>query len=109
MIWSSKNGHPVKLLLPIEQKESMKWLKSYRTVREVQQACPETMLVSVGDRESDIYELFLEAVKKPDNPKLLIRSERSRNRKTQQAYLWDEAAQKEVATRSASGIPLWLM
>jgi hypothetical protein len=40
--------------LPIEQKESSKWLNSYRAVSEVQGLCPRTMLVSVGDRESDI-------------------------------------------------------
>lgn len=91
--------------LPIEQKESVKWLKSYRTVCQVQQACPETMLISVGDRESDIYELFLEAVSKPDNPKLLVRSERSRNRKTQEAYLWDEAAIQQVAGHQVIHVP----
>ncbi len=34
----------------------MKWLNSYRAVSEAGKLCPETMLVSVGDRESDIYE-----------------------------------------------------
>jgi len=91
--------------LPIEKKESVKWLKSYRTVCEVQRVCPETMLISVGDRESDIYELFLEAVSKPDNPKLLVRSERSRNRKTQEAYLWDVAASQQIAGCQVIRIP----
>lgn len=91
--------------LPIEQKESVKWLKSYRTVCEIQQACPETMLISMGDRESDIYELFLEAVSKPDNPKLLVRSERSRNRKTQEAYLWDEAVSLQIAGYQVIHVP----
>ena len=36
--------------MPIEQKESMKWLRSYRAVSEVQALCPDTALVSVGDR-----------------------------------------------------------
>ncbi|PIU67360.1 MAG: hypothetical protein COS85_00855, partial [Armatimonadetes bacterium CG07_land_8_20_14_0_80_59_28] len=40
--------------LPIEQKESMKWLRSYRAVSEVQALCPDTTLVSVGDREADL-------------------------------------------------------
>ena len=44
--------------LPIEQKESVKWLKSFRKVSRVQQTCPDTLLVSIGDREADIYELF---------------------------------------------------
>ena len=44
--------------LPIEEKESVKWLKSFRQVAEVQRRTPSTRLVSVGDREADIYELF---------------------------------------------------
>lgn len=91
--------------LPIEQKESIKWLKSYRAVHEVQKACPNTMLISVGDREADIYELFLEAVSKPDNPRLLVRVERSRNRKTQEARLWDEMAGHEVAGYQVIHVP----
>lgn len=74
--------------LPIEQKESIKWLRSYRRVAEVQKCCPDTMLVSMGDRESDIYELFLEAAKDPAGPKLLIRAEKSRNRTVEQKHLW---------------------
>lgn len=72
-------GH-VRKALPIEEKESMKWLKSYRSVAQIQKLCPETMLVSVGDREADLYELFAEAHKTPSGPKLLVRAERSRSR-----------------------------
>jgi hypothetical protein len=83
--------------LPIEQKESMKWLRSFRKVAEVQKLCPETMLVSIGDRESDIYELFQEASKDPHGPKLLVRAEKTRNRKVEQGFLWDFMARQEVA------------
>jgi hypothetical protein len=83
--------------LPIEQKESMKWLRSYRKVAEVQKLCPETMLVSIGDRESDIYDLFLEASKDPDGPKVLVRAEKTRNRKVGQQFLWDFMAKGDVA------------
>ena len=34
--------------LPIEEKESIKWLESYRAVAEAQRLCPETMFVSMG-------------------------------------------------------------
>lgn len=75
--------------LPIEQKESMKWLRSFRAVEEVQRLCPDTMLVSMGDRESDIYELFREAAATPDGPKLLVRACKGRHRKVEQQKLWD--------------------
>jgi hypothetical protein len=83
--------------LPIEQKESIKWLRSFRKVAEVQKLCPSTMLVSIGDRESDIYELFLEASKDPEGPKLLVRAEKSRNRKVEEEFLWDFMGREEVA------------
>jgi hypothetical protein len=83
--------------LPIEQKESMKWLKSYRAVAEVQRLSPQSRLISVGDRESDIYELFLEAAQDLKGPDLLVRCERSRNRKCGELYLWETMSNQPVA------------
>jgi len=83
--------------LPIEQKESMKWLRSFQKTARVQKLCPETMLVVMGDRESDIYELFLEASKVSDGPKLLVRAEKTRKRKVKQEFLWDFMGKQKVA------------
>jgi hypothetical protein len=83
--------------LPIEQKESMKWLRSYQKVAEIQKLCPETMLISIGDRESDVYELFMEASKEREGPKLLVRAEKTRSRKVDQEFLWDMMAKQDVA------------
>jgi hypothetical protein len=83
--------------LPIEQKESIKWLISYRAVAEAQKLCPDTMVVSVGDREADIYELFHEAAQDASNPKLLVRAERTRNRKVEHKQLWDRLSVEPLA------------
>jgi len=89
--------------LPIEQKESFKWIHSYRQVAEAQRLCPDTLLVSVGDREADIYELFQQALANPSGPKLLIRAEKSRERRIDQdedepyGYLWEHMARRPVA------------
>jgi hypothetical protein len=83
--------------LPIEQKESMKWLRSFQKAAKVQKLCPQSMLVVMGDRESDIYELFLETSKASDGPKLLVRAEKTRNRKVDQEFLWDFMAKQKVA------------
>ena len=90
---------------PIEQKESMKWLHSYRAVREVQRLCPETMLVSVGDRESDIYELFLDAAQDPLGPRLLVRCERSRKRKVGNLNLWERVNREPVSGMRRIRVP----
>jgi hypothetical protein len=83
--------------LPIEEKESIKWLVSYRAVAEAQKLCPDTTLISVGDREADLYELFQEAIQDPYGPKLLIRAERTRNRKVEQEDLWQRMNAELVA------------
>jgi hypothetical protein len=64
----------------IEDKESFKWLKSYRSVCAVQARCPNTRLVVVADREADIYELFADSVQIRKSAELLIRAEKTRSR-----------------------------
>ena len=61
--------------LPIEYKESNRWLISFSKVAEAQRRSPKTTFVSVGDREADIYELFELAFEEISaGPKLLVRA-----------------------------------
>ena len=83
--------------LPIEEKESVKWLKSFQQVAEVQRRTPSTRLVSVGDREADIYELFKLALGEENAPWLLVRADRDRLREDGQEHLWPWVAQQAVA------------
>jgi hypothetical protein len=91
--------------LPIEEKESMKWLNSYRAVAEVRHLCPETMFILVSDRESDIYDLFAEAMADEDGPELLIRADKSRRRKTEETFLWDKMSKEEVCGDIEISVP----
>jgi hypothetical protein len=65
---------------PIEDKESNKWLSSYRAVSAVQAGCPTTKLIVMADREADIHELFAEHDALRKSAELLIRAEKTRNR-----------------------------
>ena len=76
---------------PIEEKESRKWLASLAAVIDVRAACPTTHLVSVGDREADVYDVFL--VERPDGVDLLIRGAWDRGVDGPQAHLWATVAQ----------------
>jgi hypothetical protein len=80
--------------LPIEQKESYKWLRSYTAVMAMQKRCPNTTIISVGDREADIYELFELALSDAGNPLLLVRAERDRLLADNQGHLWEHLAQQ---------------
>jgi hypothetical protein len=95
--------------LPIEEKESLKWLVSYRAVAAAQKLCPDTLLVSVGDREADLYELFHEAAQDPQGPRLLVRAERTRNRKVEQGdekeELWQRMKAETVAGTLQVAVP----
>ncbi len=85
--------------LPIEQKESYKWLKSYQAANKAQQNCPDTLVVSVGDREADIYELFDMATGEPGGAKLLVRASHDRLLAEGQGRLWEY-----IQNQSVSGI-----
>ena len=80
--------------LPVSEKESMKWIKSYRAVAEIQRST-DTTLVSIGDREADLYELFYEA--SLNRPELLIRASKGRKRRVEEEYLWDKMSSKPVS------------
>jgi len=47
---------------PIENKESYKWIDSVHAVGALKAQLPDTRLVSVADRESDVYEFFTAAL-----------------------------------------------
>ena len=46
---------------PIEDKESYKWIDSLHAIAALKGPLPNTRLVSVADRESDVFEFFTEA------------------------------------------------
>jgi hypothetical protein len=79
---------------PIEEKESFRWLEGYALACEVQQACPQTVVVSVADCEGDIQEWFLDAMHRVphEGAEFLIRAKCNRRLASGAAhdYLWEE-------------------
>jgi hypothetical protein len=69
--------------LPIEEKESLRWLTGYRLACELARDCPETQIVSVADREADLYDIFMEsekqAKKHPQSADFIIRAKIKRS------------------------------
>jgi hypothetical protein len=83
--------------LPIEQKESFKWLASFTAAAAAQSELPQTQVVSVGDREADVYELFHLALSRVDHPHLLVRAEHDRLIADGHQHLWEKVAAEPVA------------
>ena len=84
---------------PIEEKESYKWLASFQAAAHAQRLCPHTRVVSVGDRESDVFDLFELALSRDDHPALLVRATADRCVKSAGATgrLWKVVQRREVA------------
>ena len=91
--------------LPIERKESHKWLKAFNQVGAAQKRCPNTTLISVADRESDIYELFHLALSNPGGAQLLIRAEHNRLLADGQGRLWEHMTREPVAGTEVLSVP----
>lgn len=81
-------------LRPIEQKESRCWGEELRALDAWREVLPQTELLYVADRESDIYELL--AQERAPGVDLLIRAVRNR-KTTAGGKLWSEAANWPLA------------
>jgi len=89
--------------LPISQKESQKWLNSLDAVFTARDSCPITHIISVGDREADVYDVL--AAPRPVGVDLLIRASWNRCVNTPQRYVWDTVAVQPVAAQLVLHVP----
>lgn len=60
--------------LPIEEKESYRWVTTLRQAQEVAKACPSTQCICVADSEADIYELLAEATADSSSVDWIVRA-----------------------------------
>jgi hypothetical protein len=91
--------------LPIEEKESNKWLVSYEASSNVQRKCPAIMVISVGDRESDVYELFVKARDTHYGAHVLVRARQKRMLVEGHEDLWKTVRQNSPETITEVLIP----
>ncbi len=79
-VWARPLDQPVSTVShkqrAIVDKESVKWLDGLAVLDVAPTQAPATQLVSVGDREADVYELF--CASRPPNVALLIRATQDR-------------------------------
>ena len=88
--------------LPIEQKESYKWLQAFEQTLELTPAKVE--VVTVCDREADIYEMFTLA--QQQQAKLLVRASADRSLVDNEASnLWKKVEQQIVVGQLTVQIP----
>ena len=73
---------------PIEDKESYKWIRSFKAVESAKESCPNTQIISVCDREADVYELF--ELASESSAELLVRASHNRKLYKEQKKLWEK-------------------
>lgn len=103
--WKRDPEHTTQFRQAVEGKESVKWLKSFAAADEVQARCPETTVVSVGDCEADLYELFLKAQQSLQGTKFLVRAYRDRTLEENGAPLWTHLREKDPAGSVSVQLP----
>ena len=70
-----------------EDKESVKWREGLEHLTALKARCPGPRLVGVGDRESDVYEVFV--AERPVGVDWLIRAAWDRRTEHPERHLWD--------------------
>lgn len=87
----------------IAEKESCKWLRSLAAVNEARHECPATHFISVGDREADVYDLFVS--ERAEGVDLLVRAAWDRRVAHEERYLWATVLAQPVAEIYAVHVP----
>ncbi len=82
---------------PIEDKESVRWLDTYRQACEQAEQIPGTQFVCTADSEADIYELLQESRETPRNVDWIVRA--SQNRALQKENDHDGASTNHLRER----------
>lgn len=73
--------------LPIQDKESAKWIEGLNQITALQSRCPDTRIVSVCDREADVYDLFV--AERAAGVDWLVRAAWNRGVEHPEKYLWE--------------------
>jgi len=88
---------------PSDQKESFKWIQGFRAACRAREQCPEIQFLVVGDRESDVFELF--AQERQEGMDLLVRGCWDRRVDHPERYLWSAMATTPVSGTLTLKVP----
>lgn len=89
---------------PIQEKESYKWIHSLQTTESLQQEHPDAVFINIGDREADVYDLFLLA--KDFQSEVLVRASWDRRVEHDENYLWPYLEAQPVALTRQMTVPV---
>jgi hypothetical protein len=105
-LYAPKAGEPEKRAgRPIETKESFRWLRGVQDLREISAWVPQTELIAVGDRESDLFELFDYRRRQARNIHLLVRANHNRCLQQGSAKLFEHLGSMPAMAQARIQVP----
>jgi len=91
---------------PIQEKESYRWLEAYADACRIAALIPETRVISVTDREGDMFELFdRRRCQQGRKAELLVRAQYDRCLEGSDRKLFEELAATPLAKRVSIPVP----
>ena len=90
---------------PIEEKETYRWLTTIDDLNQAAEYLPETELIAVGDRESDMFELFDYRRRKAPRVHLLVRAKHNRCLEEDSRKLFDHLDALPVMAQARIEVP----
>ncbi len=90
---------------PIEEKESYRWLSTIEDLHSATEYLPETELIAVGDRESDMFELFDYRRRKAPRVHLLVRAKHNRCLEEHSRKLFDHLEALPAMSQARIQVP----
>jgi hypothetical protein len=90
---------------PIEEKESYRWLSTIEELNDAAEYVPGTEVIGVGDRESDMFELFDYRRRKAPGVHLLVRAKHNRCLQENSRKLFDHLGALPVMAHARIEVP----
>lgn len=91
---------------PIEEKESYRWLEGFAEATKIAALIADTQVISVADREADMFELFdFRRRQTGKKAELLIRAKTDRCLETSESKLFEELASASLGGRVSIPVP----
>jgi hypothetical protein len=90
---------------PIEEKESYRWLATIDDLNQAAEYLPQTEVIAVGDRESDIFELFDYRRRKAPRVQVLARAKHNRCLEESSRKLFDHLAALPAMAKARIEVP----
>ena len=102
--WKSPDDHRPSWSVPIEEKETFRWIEGLRDTVELAAQMPQTRLIHVCDREADFFELF-EEQRRQGRVDLIVGANHNRGILAEPHKLFEAVRQAPLQTKVQAPVP----